>query len=307
MLVPYVCSAHFRAAVHSVFDQVFNLAGKDGQLVSVIVEELGNFPHGILVTNPHIPFGSLGLKEGMLALGTGNSTLRLPQARVVLNLHNARVWPASIPMGPILRPDEIKANLSVLECVAQAYTERAGLSMLIRHWQPLLCAEMPQDGELTALGRAARGPVLNLLRGIRRKNRRTSLEAARRLIGLGVGSTPSGDDLLIGFLLSLLSLGDRLDRGQDIASLAQDIAVLSKGRTTWISQAFLQHAANNEASETLRDLICSVLTASDVQVAAAARKVLQMGSTSGAELVLGVLLGMGLGLELANLHTAGAP
>jgi hypothetical protein len=306
-LVPYVRSVGFRAAVHSVFDHVVNLVTQGGHLVSVMVEELGNFPHGILVIDPHVPFGSLGLRVGILAFGTGNGALRLPQARVVVHLHSASVWPASMQVEPTLGKDDIRHNLSVLECVAQASTEKAGLSLLIPHWQALLCAEMPQDGELNAVGRAARGPLLHLLRGMQRKDRRATLEAARDLIGLGVGLTPSGDDLLIGLMVSLLSLGGHSASAKDVASLAQDIAALSRGRTTLISQAFLQHAANNETSEILRDLISSVLTASDVQVAMAAERVLRIGSSSGAELVLGVLLGVGLGLELANLEPWGAP
>jgi hypothetical protein len=305
-LVPYVSSVSFRAAVHSVFERVVNLVGRDGRLVSVIAQELGNFPHGILVADTGVPLGSLGWKEGMLAFGTGSGVLRLPEARMVLSLNGASVWQASLQVGPILTADGIRHNLSVLERVARARTEKAGLSLLIPHWKAILCAEMPQDGELNAVGRAARGPLLNLVRGMQAKDRGASLGAVRDLIGLGVGLTPSGDDLLIGLMASLLSLAGRSSAAKDIASLAQDIAMLASGRTTLISQAFLQHAANNETSEILRDLICSVLTASDVQVATAAGRVLRIGSSSGAELILGVLLGIGLGLELESLDTGAA-
>ena len=63
---------------------------------------------------------------------------------------------------------------------------------------------------------------------------------ARRLLGLGPGLTPSGDDLLAGLLLGARAFGVPL------ADLAEVIAEQAPRRTTALSARLLRHAIEGE-------------------------------------------------------------
>lgn len=113
----------------------------------------------------------------------------------------------------------------------------------------------------------------------------------RRLIGLGVGLTPSGDDYLTGLLLTL----------NQKALLKQNVneAIFGNGqqlleKTNVISQHQLYFAKAGEGKASVLNLITGIkqkrLKACELQTAIA--EVLSIGSTSGYDMLLGVLAGL---------------
>jgi len=104
-----------------------------------------------------------------------------------------------------------------------------------------------------------------------------------RLVGLGDGLTPAGDDLLVGYSAALRVTGHL--RAQEVAEVAASIA---PGRTTDLAAMFLDHAARAEYSQrihTLMDRLVAGPTAADIAAA------LNWGASSGAATLLGALLG----------------
>jgi hypothetical protein len=108
--------------------------------------------------------------------------------------------------------------------------------------------------------------------------------AVGALAGLGPGLTPSGDDVLSGLLVVLAVAGHE---GRELRE------AVDGAPTHAISRAFLTWAARGQAVEPVHRLL-GALTRSD---AAAARRhqeaVLTLGHTSGADLLLGLRLGLG--------------
>jgi hypothetical protein len=105
--------------------------------------------------------------------------------------------------------------------------------------------------------------------------------AARPLVGLGPGLTPSGDDLLAGWLAGLRA-GPA--RARALARRAgPGVLAAARTRTGAISRAFLAAAAAGLAGEPLRGFAMR-------PDAAAAAAVLGWGATSGADLLAGYRL-----------------
>jgi hypothetical protein len=104
------------------------------------------------------------------------------------------------------------------------------------------------------------------------------------LAGLGAGLTPAGDDVLAGLLVVLATAG------HDEGMLREAVAGV---RTHAISRAFLTWAARGQGVEPVH-LLLAALSQRDH---AAARRhqdaVLALGHTSGADLLLGLRLGLG--------------
>jgi hypothetical protein len=116
-----------------------------------------------------------------------------------------------------------------------------------------------------------------------------SVAAAARLLGRGPGLTPSGDDILAGFLAGAAAFG------LDAAALRHAVAVLAPARTTALSAALLRHAARGECLDELA-AVAAVLTSQPPcrsELAGTGRAVgrlLSVGHTSGAALALGLVL-----------------
>jgi hypothetical protein len=108
--------------------------------------------------------------------------------------------------------------------------------------------------------------------------------AVGALAGLGPGLTPSGDDVLGGLLVVLAVVGHE---GRELRN------AVDGAPTHAISRAFLTWAARGQAVEPVHRLL-GALSHSD---AAAVRRhqeaVLALGHTSGADLLLGLRLGLG--------------
>lgn len=112
-----------------------------------------------------------------------------------------------------------------------------------------------------------------------------ALAAAAKLVGLGEGSTPAGDDYLVGVLHALAVSGEERRRDSLLAALAD----IEEGRTTTASAAWLAAAARGEASPVWRALLDALTTGEEDAVRRAARTVRGTGHTSGAFSLRGFL------------------
>jgi hypothetical protein len=114
----------------------------------------------------------------------------------------------------------------------------------------------------------------------------TFAKAAWDLIGLGEGLTPAGDDCVLGALAAIHRLAPEWltsDRG-----LPHRLAVAARSRTTDVARDFLLEALDGRFAEP----VLALLTAPSARLAKrAARELLAMGATSGADTLCGIRLG----------------
>ena len=105
-----------------------------------------------------------------------------------------------------------------------------------------------------------------------------------RLVGRGHGLTPEGDDVLAGALVTAHATGDpRLPRWRAATRLA-----LATRRTTTVSRALLLQALEGYAVPQLADLLYALCHRADP--GPATRRLLEVGHSSGAALLEGVVL-----------------
>ena len=111
------------------------------------------------------------------------------------------------------------------------------------------------------------------------------LAASTKLVGLGEGSTPAGDDYLVGVLHALAPSGREGARESLVAALAG----IGEGRTTAASAAWLAAAARGEPTPVWRALLDALASGDEPEVRRAARAVRGTGHTSGAFSLRGFL------------------
>ncbi len=111
--------------------------------------------------------------------------------------------------------------------------------------------------------------------------------AVVRLLGLGPGLTPLGDDVLAGWLATAVA-----SRHPALAAVRRQVALTACERTTLLSATLLGCAARGEGVPAFRSLLGGIATASDPVVEQSLDLLLAAGDTSGAGLALGTLLAL---------------
>jgi Protein of unknown function (DUF2877) len=134
---------------------------------------------------------------------------------------------------------------------------------------------------------------MELTDATRRFDLQAGKRAVERLVGLGAGGTPAGDDLLVGCLAGLWSSIARDQRRADFAAALADILRGLGNRTNDVSRVYLEAAADGEVSERLADVAARIAAGEAPPiVAAAAAAAITVGHSSGADGILGLLLGL---------------
>lgn len=119
-------------------------------------------------------------------------------------------------------------------------------------------------------------------------------EAAYEIVGLGCGFTPSGDDLLGGFLAAYNYLAPALGR----LSVLLDFTILRE-RTSWISAKLLDYMQRLILDEQVRSLLASAARGDVDAVVLALETLLPRGHTSGVDISIGATLAFSLIRDLA--------
>lgn len=182
-----------------------------------------------------------------------------------------------------LRLDEITSYQSPRHMLAQIEPEAVRIA-----WQVLKTHGRPGGFE--------RGPgmhalVIMIQQALANGDDAQMLEAARGLIGLGPGLTPSGDDFLVGCLRGLwLTLQNERARHQRFDCWRTALLPDLDACTTRVSAEFIRYALHGAFAEVLDQAALSLLIPSHPQmVQSAIGRLLTQGETSGTDTALGLL------------------
>jgi hypothetical protein len=133
------------------------------------------------------------------------------------------------------------------------------------------------------------------LRALSRENREEVGASLRRLIGLGPGLTPAGDDFLAGFISAGTIWRECLaDPGKLTQEIAAGVRKGAEGRTTSVSVAMLADAADGEVSEPVQHFLTSLIQRGERSaVHFWAAEISRTGASSGEDLLNGLASGIG--------------
>ena len=126
----------------------------------------------------------------------------------------------------------------------------------------------------------------------------TAKQTASNLAGLGIGLTPSGDDIIMGALYAAWII-----HPPEIASvLASEVAETASALTTSLSAAWLKSAGRGEAGYLWHQFFESMLTGEDIQ--SKIKNILAVGHTSGTDALTGFMGVLTCWNESTNKETA---
>ncbi len=190
---------------------------RDGGVVGVLTSDAVRLPFGCVLFRP---------STGRL-LASPSATAVVGGGRIVVGdlAVSAAAWWDPRPRLPSARPALLP------EGVRQLRTTLYGEGV------PHSAFALP--GMPTGPG----GPLAALRGAVRRADLDAALRTATRLVGLGPGLTPAGDDVMAGTVAGLVLLGHPA-----APRFAAGVNALAACRTSELSQALLRHAAAGEVS-----------------------------------------------------------
>ncbi len=117
--------------------------------------------------------------------------------------------------------------------------------------------------------------------------------ALSRLIGLGPGLTPSGDDYLGGMMIGLAACG----LGGDAARLAGPVLVVAREATSRIGLAHLRAASAGEGAAALHDALAALGRRDEAALAGALAALDRVGHSSGWDALAGAAAALAAAAE----------
>jgi hypothetical protein len=283
--------------VHSVFDRTFNLL-VSGKLVGVLSEDMPLNPIGLRSDIPgKRKMGDFGLRKRLPVLV--EETRITIGGLLELDLRGVKVWK---PRTKVFAPStlrEVRENLELVKKEVTTVEGRAGFIPLLRRVEEPLLGVLTDAGGLSNLCRKALTHILKLVSCIEKLDERGLDKSVKNLVGLGPGLTPSGDDFLCGFLASL----NWVLRSYGVERRLETVegSVLEHaGRTNLLSRQLLEHAVRGEVGERAENFLSALLGDEGGDLKDLTFRVSETGETSGADMLLGLILGAEVGVNLIS-------
>lgn len=244
--------------VSSIYRSVLDIAGPDG-LLAIADDTVGGLPDAVSVRAGDLR--QLGVVVGMRVVVAATGWA-IPEAKLRVALQGARRWsPILDVVGSRDWPDRRRIVTS-------------GLDPMAARGSPLS----------TMVGAVADAAMADLSAAIGGVDRVAAASAARRLIGLGQGLTPAGDDVLTGAEAGLHATAHPLAGFTDAALVDLD------ARTTEVAAAMLRHAARGAFAERIHRLIRATLVDDLPSAGDPLRGAADWGATSGQDTLAGIVL-----------------
>lgn len=281
-----VPSTDFDATVHSVFQSAINIRLTRGStLLTLVASGEADLPQGIRVDTPDdFSFEIFHAGEQVTCR---DELLRFASSALTIELRGAKRWKCDLAalQADMTHP----AVTTAWRCAWHALNKRQ-----IQSNAEIIAEDLFRSDETIRAGvpRKAGEAMRNLFESTRRFDL-TADSSIDTLIGLGTGLTPSGDDLLVGYLAGLwCTVLDTSERVQFVSNLGKAVIRLSR-QTNDISRTYLFHASRGQVSSRLADLAEVICRGENSdRLFTTIESAMQVGHTSGMDAVTGLLLGL---------------
>lgn len=281
--------------VHSVFERTFNIL-VDERLVGVLREGAPMNPIN-MVTD--IPRG-----ETMPGLGIAKAMpVRIEDdffsvgGVVEFSLKGVEFWMPALMVENPAPLEQVMKNLEIAKRAAKTEI-KDGFAPLLPHVNSIWDGESPGMQGLNDVSRKALPHILEFLAGVRGNDYWAIEDSLGKLVGLGLGLTPSADDFLSGFGSSLGWVSRSFGKGASYAEKINREIAAQAGKTNLLSRQLLEHATMGEVDERVEKLLAAVLVGPSSGIESLVEKVMGIGETSGVDMMVGLLLGLQAGLKL---------
>ncbi len=255
-----------------VFKDACNLIAEDGEIISLVMSNIGDGPFNIILEP--LEFTDHISAESVVSFDVGQ--IRIEELEIALT--PTQIWEPRFDWESFLsRKDSLSLSAGALR---EVLVEVAPVDSFVQ----LIHSGESSEREIEAqILLSAQEPARFFVQGLLRVDEEIIRASARKLAGLGAGLTPDGDDFMMGCILATWACW----AGEGVEQAARWISLEAGPRTTPLAAAWLQAASRGECSVRWHDLLQAILIENEENIRSAARAIIHQGHTSGASALAG--------------------
>jgi hypothetical protein len=219
--------------------------------------------------------------------------LRFPEAGLEISTQRSIVWGSPVPDSPPLLASVRKERLRESASKIMRNNNIGGISSLLPNVLNDPDSHHPNSSAQSTLDKG----IILLHERLQRTAKLPAPSAITSLLGAGSGLTPSGDDFIIGLLLSLNRWADTLVPGQDLQELNEQVVEAAYQKTSLLSANLIECATRGQADERLINAL-DWLMSNTKQPSSCLDDLLNWGSSSGGDVFLGFTVSLSLQTDI---------
>jgi hypothetical protein len=277
--VQAIVHSGFNGFIHSIFNKTVNIkCRKTGDLYTLATNSLDNGPNSIVININSFADSHFELTNNVF---TNNNSLYI-EDKIAISMNDIKKWECLLPSYPV-NDTQLRKNLIIIKNQIEEFGKCGGMKRNLHTKNPFQI-----EMELMLQERAH-----SLLCSLVNNNVADALRHATRLIGLGPGLTPSGDDFLTGLMATF-----HLPNCPCLSfqSFNKNVVTSAQSLTNDISYMTLKMASAGKVRESIVTLLHLALTGVEEHLISALQEVLKIGSSSGTDIALGIVSGLEVNL-----------
>jgi len=234
-----------------------------------------NLPPGVITPIRMAGAQTISLRHGILHFSN----------MVQLSLQNTPHWQTTTPLNPVQPLTTRQAKITEAIHIIQQRKPENYLSGILPDLLPILAtSSLP-----SLTGGRFTDKLYGLIAGLHASDTSSLVSLLATFLGQGRGLTPSGDDFLLGFFLTLQRWRAHLSLADSVLPLGRTIAELAKHQTTYLSANLIECAIFGEADQRLINALDGLMTAETWDLDWL-DDLLNWGSSSGLDAFAGMIL-----------------
>ena len=276
-------NSKFKGLIHSIFDKVVNIkCSETGDLYTLLCRSMDNGPNSIVIELNSFKDMDLQLNDKVFV---GKRVLYI-EDKIAIMIEHAKEWESSLPIYPV--DDEIlKVNLAIMKEHIEKHGKCGGIKKSLI---PKSIFEAEMSKMLDERSKSLLSEIVNTRMS-------QALQYAVGLIGLGPGLTPSGDDFLVGLFTTFNMPNCPC---HSFKGFCEQVVNSAKPLTNEISYITLRKASIGKVRESIVGLINSVISGSEKELIHSLNSVLNIGSSSGTDISLGIICGLEANIRIGS-------
>jgi len=270
----------FHGYVHSVFDRTINVESiENGELYTFACQHLDNAPNTMLIDIDR--FSELAIEVNDIVYADQRIVHIGDQLSIAMD--QVTTWECQLPCFP----SDIESVINHLAITKDMVLQRGKCGGM----KPDLTSSSLFDQETSRL-LSVRSQMLQ--EALLHHQVSDACRHAAGLIGLGPGLTPSGDDFLVG-LLSTFHMEN--SPGRIYQGFGEEIVDIARTLTNEISYMALKQASKGRVRESITRLLHTITCGKQEELILSLDKVLTIGSSSGTDIVYGMISGLEINIQ----------
>jgi len=217
-------------------------------------------------------------------VSTSRHGIRFSDSDISISTSNAKAWNPLLPIETPLHTDE-RINL-IRQLALNVYRSKSdvGMSKML----PALVGFNREDSNQDNQFKGIRNEIYKIKDHLTQGDLISLFQTIQLFLGMGSGLTPSGDDFIMGLLLSLNRWESVLQPGKDLSILNKNVIEAAYRDTTTLSANLIESAALGLADERLIQAV-DFLAVGKVHQAEILPGFLNWGNSSGIDALVGMI------------------